>query len=98
MRGRNHAHVGANRTSAAHAIEFPLLQNAQKCHLHLRGQFADFVQKDRSTFSKFKAPQPPLQRSRERSLVMPEQFRGDQIPWNRCAINRDKRPCRSRRT
>ena len=44
--GGDDAHVHFDGAIAAHAFEFPLLQDAQQLGLDLGGDFADFVQQD----------------------------------------------------
>ena len=65
MRGRDRAHVHGNRTAAADPFDDALLQYAQQHHLGFRGQFADFIEEDRSLMSQFKAARPSFGRAGE---------------------------------
>ena len=76
--GGDHPHVRANRLASAHALEFPLLQNAQQRDLSFRGQLADFIQKDGASFGQLEPAEAPLQRSGKGALLVAEQLRGDQ--------------------
>ena len=46
--GRHHAHVDAERLHAAHALELPLLHEAQDLALQRQGQVADLVEEERA--------------------------------------------------
>src|SRR5438270_5147114 len=72
------ARLGAQRLRPADALERPLLQYAQKRHLHLRRQLAHFVEKDRSSRSQLETADAPLQSTSERAALVTEQLAGDQ--------------------
>src|SRR5204863_546886 len=72
---------------AAHALEFLLLENAQKRDLHFRRQFADLVQEDRSAVRCFKSPDPLLQRAGKGAFFMTEQLAGDELLGKRRAVD-----------
>jgi len=59
MGGAQHSHVDGNWPATADTFDFTFLQHSQQCDLDLRGQVADFVQKNRPPIRRFKTPQAP---------------------------------------
>src|SRR5262245_42070734 len=68
----NDANVDLLRTVSANAFALPLLQDAQKRHLRVRRQFADFIEKDCSAVGQLELALSSLHRSREGAALMPE--------------------------
>jgi hypothetical protein len=69
-----------------------LLQHTQECNLGLGRQLPNFIQEDRPSFRQLEAAEAPLKGSREGSLLMTEQFRGDQRCGNCGTIHTHKGP------
>ena len=91
MRRHHHAHIHRGRLVAADSLHFSLFQHAQQLGLHGQRHVADFVQKDRAALRLFKFADVPPGRAGERSFLVTEQFRLDQLRRNRGAIQRDER-------
>src|SRR5579872_6940204 len=77
---------------AAQPLELALLQNAQQFHLNGRWHIADFVQEYRSGIGLLELAWLGSLRSRERTLLVAEQFAFHQVLGNRRAIDFDQRP------
>jgi hypothetical protein len=80
---------------SAEPLEFPFLENSQQGNLRFHCQFANLVQEDCSAICRFKAAQPPLQRSSERTFFMAKQFGCNQGRRNRRAVYSYKGPARA---
>ena len=72
IRCGDHPHVDRDGVIASDPFEFALLEDSQKRDLRLRRQIANFVQKQRAAVGRFKAPQPPLQSTRECAFFVAE--------------------------
>src|SRR5215813_650853 len=95
MRGGHHSYVNRDWFVAADALDFTLLQHAQKRNLYFGRQVADFVQEDCPVARRLKTPKAPLRRTSEGTFLVAEELRSNQR-WRDCgAIHPDK--C-SRRT
>jgi hypothetical protein len=55
VRGRHHTHIHPDRTGAAQALEFLLLQHPQKFDLQFERNFAHFIEENRSAIGQFEA-------------------------------------------
>src|SRR5580765_3716284 len=75
IRGGDDTNVDPDRLGASDPLEFPFLKDSQERDLSVRGQFAHFVQENRSAGGQFKAAEPALTGSSESSLFMAKQFR-----------------------
>src|SRR5215470_7297114 len=51
----DYANIGLDDLQAAEPLKFPFLKDTQQSDLHIRGQFPDFIQKDRAALSQLKA-------------------------------------------
>src|SRR5689334_22475138 len=65
------------------ALEFALLQYSQERDLRILRKFAHFVQENRPAVGQLETAQPAVRGSRECSLLVTEQLRGDQR-WRKC--------------
>ena len=88
--GGDHPHVRPNRLPAPDPLELALLQHPQERNLGLGRQIPDLVEEERPPFRLFEAAQMPLERARERPLLMTEQLRGDQRRRDRGAVDIDE--------
>src|SRR5438309_3889004 len=59
---------------AAQALEGALLQDPQELHLHSRGEFTHFIQKDGATLCRFESSAARRRRPGEGSPLMPEEL------------------------
>src|SRR5439155_23838555 len=66
--------INLERLRAAHALELPLLQHAEKFCLQCRREFSDLVEKNCAAVGYFQTPLMLIQRAGESSSFMPEQF------------------------
>ena len=87
VRGRYHAGVRPQRLAAAHPLELALLQHAQQGDLDRRRQLAHLVEEDRAPGRQLEAAPPPLERARERPLLVAEQLRSDEPLRQRGAVD-----------
>ena len=94
--GGDHAHVGLDLLMAADAIEAAVREDAQKPRLQLRRHVADLVEKERAAFGLLEAPAPLLLRAGERTALMAEELRFQQVLGHRRGIDGDKRLGRAR--
>ena len=95
--GRDHyAGIHSHRLFAANALHFAFFEHAQQLRLHSQRHIADLVQKDRPSIGLFKLSNMPAGRPGERTLLMPKQFRLNQLRRDRRAVQRDKWARRSR--
>ena len=94
--GGDHAHVHLHRQLAADAIELALGQHAQQPGLQLRRHVADLVEEQRAAVGLLEAPAPQLRRAGERTLLVTEQLRLEQVGGERRGVERDERLGRAR--
>src|SRR5262249_8918928 len=87
IRRRDHPYVDPDRSGPADTLELSLLENAQQCELGVGGKITNLVQEDGPAISELEAPEPPLQRSRERPFFVTEELRGDQ--WREAGSTAD---------
>src|SRR3569833_3747123 len=78
MRGRDHAHVGANEFAAAYAVELAFGQLAQQARLQRERHVTDFVEKQRATLRLLETSAMAFYRAGEGACLMTEQFRFEQ--------------------
>src|SRR5260370_27166349 len=74
IRGGDDAHVHSDWRSPAHTIELAFLENAKQLNLGFCGEFANFVQKNRSAVGQLEPPQSLGDGSAEGALFMAEQL------------------------
>src|ERR1700722_1981916 len=78
VRCDQHAYVDGERLAAPDAFKLSLLQHTKQGDLHLNGKVANLIEKNCSTVGRLKASNAPLQRSCERALLVPKEFRSNQ--------------------
>ncbi len=96
VRGRYDAHVDTDRLRTAEPLDVPILQDAEQLHLHVRGQVADLVEKNRRVVGQFEAPDLSRRRAGEGAFLPAEQLAFHQGPGNGGAVHPDHRvlaPC-----
>ena len=81
------ADVDLDRPRRSEALDFPFLQHAQHLGLRLRAHVADFVEEDRAVVGLLELADLLLGRAGERSLLVAEQLRLDQLLGNRGAVD-----------
>src|SRR5262249_53849892 len=74
VRGCDNAHINLLRTRAAEALEFMLLQNAQKLRLQIEWDVSDFVKEQSALISQFKAAGFAHDGAGEGAFFMAEKF------------------------
>src|SRR5260370_15161601 len=79
-----------NGVPSPYALEFSLLYDSQERGVGVGKEFAHFVQENRPVVSHFEAAKPALRGSREGSLFMAKQFRGNQRWRKRGTIHTDE--------
>src|SRR3954452_4808967 len=71
--GRRHdPHIDSSGLRTHESFEFPLLKHAQELRLKFNRQFANFIEKERTSISGLKAPNPWSNGSSESAPFMPE--------------------------
>src|SRR5262245_65153129 len=80
-----------DRSVAADALEFALLQHPQQRDLHVGRQLADLVQEQRPARRELEAPEAALRGAGEGAALVPEQLRGDEGGRDRGAVDTDER-------
>ena len=93
---RKHAHIHRRLAFASQPPYFAVFQNAQKFRLRRRGHLSDFVQEQGASIGKFEAADAPLGRAGERASLVAENLAFHQRFGNGGAVDRHKRPVRSR--
>ena len=88
MRGRDDAHVAADRAVTANPFEAAFLQHSEQLDLHLQRHVADFVEKQGAAFGEFEAAEARRQGTREGTLLVSEEFALEQFSRDRTAIDR----------
>ena len=94
VRRRQHSDIDDDRLVSPHTFELPLLKHSQQGDLRFLGQLSDFIQKDGPAVGRLEPTEASLERSGERALFMPEQFRRNQRLRNRGAIDANERTTR----
>src|SRR5512134_2407148 len=89
--GGDHPDVGALRPAAAHALELPVLEDAQELYLQRRGDFADLVEEDRAAVGRLEPAHLVCDRPGERPLDVAEQLGFEEGFGERRAIDLDER-------
>jgi len=92
LRSSNQADVGLASLRTAEPLEFAFLQHPQQRHLHVGGQLADFIEKQRGTVGLLEAADASLDRAGERAGLMPERLGRHQRVRNRADVDGDQRP------
>src|SRR5262249_2549984 len=91
----NDAHVGAERSGAADALEGLLLKDAKEGDLGSRRDVADFVEEERAPLGHFEPATAPGRRPGERALLVPEELRKEKRLDERRTIDADEGPRRA---
>ena len=91
VRRGDHAGIDHNRTLAADAFELAFLQHAQQLGLHRRGHVADFVEKEGPAVRLLEFSEMPRGSAGERSALVSEQLRLDQLRRHGRAVDGDER-------
>src|SRR3954471_11344785 len=92
MRRRDNPHVNANWLGPAHTFDEPILQHAQKTHLRIERQFADFIQEQRAHIGPLEPTLASFRCTGKTAFFMAEKLRIDELARNRTAIHAHKRP------
>ena len=87
VRRGDHPHVDVHRFRRAEPLDLPFLKHAQHLGLRLQAHVADFVEEDRAAVGLLELADLPLGRAGERSLLVAEQLRLDEVFGNRRAIH-----------
>src|SRR5215469_6047146 len=85
------SYVDFGRGSGADLLDFSLLDQAENPHLQLERHFPDLVEKNSAAVRHLDLAPLMGESAREGPFDVPKQFRFQQFPRNRAAINRDKR-------
>ncbi len=85
--GGDNAHVDRNFIGAAHAAHPPFLQSTQEFCLHADVKFGNLVEKERAAISDFEQAFLVHVGAGERTLLVAEQFRLEQILVDRGAVD-----------
>ncbi len=83
-------YINRYRLNAPNALNFPLLEDSEKCNLSLGREIADLVEENRSSVSRLKTSHALLYRSGEGAFFVSEQLGGNQRRRNCCAIHANK--------
>src|ERR1700686_4484671 len=86
IRGGYEADVGSDRSVAAHALEFLVLDGAQQLRLEFERHLTDLIEKQRALVSQLEAPNLLRNRPGERTLLMAEKFALEKAGRNRGAV------------
>jgi hypothetical protein len=70
----NQPNVASDGPSSTDTLKFVFLQDSQQSDLGFGWKVSNFVEEDRASFGKLKAPYPPLSCPRKSALLMAEQF------------------------
>ncbi|HKS81207.1 MAG TPA: hypothetical protein VJR23_06845 [Candidatus Acidoferrales bacterium] len=79
--------VHTNRMDAAEPFKFLLLHNSQKLRLKFEGNITDLIQEQRAFVGQIKTPNLPVERTREGTSFMTEEFALEQSSGDRSAID-----------
>src|SRR5215469_1846776 len=93
---RNHAHVDGDIIIAAYGPDFSLLQDAQELRLHFQGEFADFIEENRSAAGCLKQACFGLKRAGEGALLMAKELAFHQGRDQSAAVHSDEGHLRER--
>ena len=90
VRRGDEPHVHPQRTRAAQALEFVLLQHAQDLCLRARAHVADFVEEQRAAVGLLEAADALLVGAGERALLVAEQLGLEEVLLERRAVHLDE--------
>src|SRR5581483_516255 len=90
-------HICLQRDRATDPLESLLLEDAQNFRLHVERELADLVEEDRAAVGDLELAALPRRRSREGTLLVPEQLVFDERVGDRRAVDRDERTRMARR-
>ena len=79
VRRADHAHIDRRALVVAHAPHFALLQHAQQLRLQRSRHRVHFIEENRPEVRLFEKPALVRHRAGERALLVPEQFRLEQV-------------------
>src|SRR5215469_703642 len=71
----------------SHTLELSFLQYPQKCNLGFHGEFADFIEEQRSAIRSFKPSDSPLHCAGEGALLVTEELGSNERLRDRSAID-----------
>src|SRR5262249_62255668 len=83
-----HTHLHTTFAVGADPANRAILQDAQQLRLHHQWQFADFIEKDRAAVGGFKQSGTRPLGAGKGAAGVAEEFRLDQLRWNRRAVDR----------
>ena len=78
-------------------MHLALLNDAEELDLHRRRDLPDFIQEERAAVCRFEDAEAVVHRACEGATRVPEELALKQRVGERAAVDRDKRPARSRR-
>ena len=96
MRRYHHPHIHAYRLIATNAFHFCFFQHPQQLRLHGQRHVANLIQKNCAVIGLLELSNMPSRCAGERSFLVPEKFRLNQLGRNRRAIQGHKRTPRAR--
>src|SRR3984885_4896531 len=79
VRRGDETNIDSNRLDATNALEFALLQCAEKLHLHLDGDLSDLVEKERAAIGELEPPRLARDRTGERTALVAEELALDEL-------------------
>src|SRR5439155_397612 len=91
IRGGDDPRGNANWLIAAERLHLSVLESTQERSLRRKGNVGDLVEEQRTAVRALEVPFLSLMRSRERALLIPEEFGFDERIGDRAAIDRHKR-------
>ena len=96
MGGGDDAHVGFERCVTADPVVLAVGQDPQQAHLQVGRHVADLVEEQRTALGLLEPAAARALRAGERSALVAEELRLEQIFRNRCRIDRHERPACAR--
>ena len=97
MRRGNDPHVDPHRPLATDADQLAILDDAQQPYLRWRGELPDLVEEEGPAVGLLEPAFPACRGAGERTLLVPEQLRVDQLRRDRPAVDPAERPAAKRR-
>src|SRR5579863_6456813 len=94
VRSRDQVNIDRALANISQAAEGFLFQNLQQLGLYLKVHIAYFIQKNRAFVSDFKEAVFRLNRARERTLLVAEEFSFEQLASQSCTIQIHERALR----
>src|SRR4029077_6236623 len=94
---RQDADIHRNRMTVADPLDLAILKHAEQRDLCFRRQIADLVEEDRAAIGGLEPAEAPLQRARERALLVAEELGGDERRGNGRTVHTNEGATRSTR-